>query len=292
MVSITPALARRGSRAGGMAVLCLAAALLLLPGCAGVPPYFTADDRRANGLVLILPGIEGRSAFNTNIARGLHVGGVHSAIEVYDWTNGIPGGLLLNLADIERNRRQAQKIAQYIVDYRTQFPGAPVHLVGHSGGGGVAVMALEALPPGRQIDGVFLLAPALSRDYDLSVALRRTADGLTCYYSNADVMILTLGTSALGNIDRNPGVAAGAAGFVEPSWLSAAGKRLYATRLHQREFDEQLRQRGASGSHIGWTSQRFAAEMLAPEILRAEAEFVQRDSRPQSAPVSSEVATR
>ena len=43
-------------------------------------------DRQASGLVLVLPGIEGRSTLNLDIAQGLVDGGVPLAVEVHDWT--------------------------------------------------------------------------------------------------------------------------------------------------------------------------------------------------------------
>ena len=45
--------------------------------------------RQQHGSVIILPGIDGRSLLNLNIALGLADGGVQSCIEVVDWTTGI-----------------------------------------------------------------------------------------------------------------------------------------------------------------------------------------------------------
>jgi pimeloyl-ACP methyl ester carboxylesterase len=249
----------------------LAGAVLLLAccGCADPPRRLTSAPRYARGVVYVLPGIEGPSPWNRDLAIGLADGGVRCAIQVYDWTTSIPGAFLINLTDLERNRRQAQKLADDIVNYRNRHPGCPVHLIGHSGGAGIAVLALEALPPGRQIDSAILLAPALSREYDLSVALRRTRTGIVNFYSPRDGM-LTVGTSLFGPIDRRFGVAAGAEGFVPPATLSDAERALYGAKLAQHEWDDKLERYGASGSHLGWTSRRFAAQFLAPLIRRNE----------------------
>lgn len=255
-------------------------------GCR-VPHKTHTSDRYVYGMVLVLPGIEGRSVWNRNIAVGLDEGGVSSAIEVYDWTSGMPGGYVYNLANLDRNRAQARKVADRILAHRRRYPGSPVHLVGHSGGGGIAVLTLEALPPGRQIDQAILLAPALSPDYDLTLALRRTRRGLCNFYSTRDVGFLKVGTSLFGPIDRNYGVSAGAVGFKVPEGLNESDRQLYDSRLRQVRWNPQLKEVGASGSHTGWASRKFAREYLAPLIKQVEAarpvpaEYFQRDrSRP------------
>lgn len=239
-------------------------------GCT-TPGHFRSAVRYQRGVVYILPGIEGRSPWNRNIALGLDEGGVTSAIEVYDWTVGFPGGEVVNLANLERNRRQARWLANKIVVYRQRYPGRPVHLIGHSGGGGIAVLTLEALPPGRQIDMTILLAPALSPDYDLSVALRRTRVGVCNFYSKRDVGFLKVGTVLFGQIDRRHGFSAGAVGFEIPESLAPEDRALYPERLRQVAWDERLKRHGATGTHLGWASRQFAREYLAPLIKYNEA---------------------
>lgn len=248
----------------------LSLALTVVSGCQSMRPM-NAEGRYRRGVVFILPGIEGRSAWNRNIARGLEEGGVTSAIEIYDWTSGVPGNYVGNLTDIERNLREARLLAQRIVEYRREHPGGPVHLIGHSGGGGLAVLALEALPPGRQIDMAILLAPALSPAHNLATALRRTRLGLINLYSHRDVTLLKVGTSLFGPIDRDYGAAAGAVGFETPENLSEADRELYAKRLRQTPWGPGLKKFGADGSHLGWASRRFAREYLAPLIAENEA---------------------
>ena len=251
----------------------LAGLALLLLGSAGcrVPGHMRSAERIRRGMVFVLPGIEGRSVWNLNIALGLDEGGVTSAIDIFDWTTGMPAGYLINLTDLERNRRQARLLADKIVAHREKYPGSPVHIIGHSGGGGVAVLALEALPPGRQIDMVILLAPALSPDYDLTSALRRTRHGICNFYSEYDVGLLKVGTSIFGPIDRHYGPSAGAVGFELPADADDSARAMYRRRLRQIAWEKQLRQHGADGSHIGWASRRFAREYLAPLIMRNEA---------------------
>ena len=233
-------------------------------GCGSLKEFRTPQRAEA-GYTLVLPGIEGRSVWNTNIVKGLADGGVPSAIEVYDWTVG-PFLFPVNLRDIERNRREARRIAAKIVQYQDANPGKPVHLVGHSGGGGMAVLTLEALPPNRRITGAILLAAAISPDYDLSRALKRTDAGIWNFYSPYDMGFLVAGTTVMGAIDGKHGKAAGAVGFVRPWGLSEQDRALYRTRLHQQRYSHDMVSSGHAGGHFGWADRTFVAKWLAPLV--------------------------
>lgn len=264
----------RVDQLGRMGVTRLAfsvAMLFVLGGCFDVPKEFQTASRYDYGLIIVLPGIEGPGMFNHDVAVGLGDGGVSSAIEIHDWTTGVPGNFVWNLADFERNRDAAKRLAVKIVNYRQIHPNRPVHLVGHSGGAGIAVLALESLPKGTRIDMALLLAPALSPEYDLSAALRHTRVGVCNFYSENDVTLLKYGTSVFGSIDREFGESAGAVGFHAPATLSAEDRKLYDDRLRQVRWSPMLARRGASGSHIGWTSKEFVKSYLAPIVRKNEA---------------------
>lgn len=243
--------------------------LLLVCGCS-TPARLRTPERYARGLTVVLPGIEGKSILNRNLALGLEAGGVLSAIEVYDWTYGVPGLNVFNLTNIDRNRRQAERLARRIVQYRGRYADRPVTLIGHSGGAGIAVLALEALPPAVQIEQAILLAPAISEEYDLTPALRRTRAGICNFYSKLDVGLLVVGTTIFVAIDREHGPSAGAVGFSIPPRATEATRQLYATRLQQVQWTPRLRSRGATGLHAGWTTREFASEYLAPIVHRHE----------------------
>lgn len=238
------------------------AALSTLVGCFEPARLHTVDRYRA-GVVFVLPGIEGRSFANYNIAVGLDEGGIPSAIEIYDWTIGLPGAQLANLALLPRNREKAAQLAQRIVAHQNEYPGTPVHLVGHSGGAGLLVLAMEALPADRRVDCAVLLAPAVTPDYDLSRALLHVAR-MYNFYSNLDLGLLGVGTSLFGNIDRDFGPSAGAIGFQPPFDTMDASADLYRARLVQVEWTPELLRVGASGNHFGWSSRTFARLYLAP----------------------------
>ncbi len=226
------------------------------------------QDRFNRGLVIILPGIEGRSIWNENLARGLDDGQVRSAIEVHDWGTPIPGGFLLNLADMERNRNEAQKLRGRVLDYWRQYPGRPVQLVGHSGGAGIAVLTAEQMAPNEKLDRLVLLAAAISPGYDLTTALSRTRRGIYNCYSEQDSLFLGPGTLIFGTIDRQHAESAGKIGFRTPDNLSADGARQYA-KLHQIAWTPKMIWMGHDGGHFGWADRGFVRNWVA-SLVNAE----------------------
>lgn len=244
--------------------------ILLLSGC-GTVNRIETPQRLEQGYVLVLPGVEGKSYLNTSVAKGLEDGQVPYSIEVYDWTAGSVVLFPITLRDVERNRAEARYLTEKIIAYQNAYPGRPVHIVGHSGGGGLAVLVLEALPPERQITSAILLAPALSPEHDLRPALRRTRAGIWNFYSRYDVGFLKAGTLIMGTIDGKHTTAAGQKGFVIPPGLDREGRMLYS-RLHQQPYTSQMASSGHWGNHIGWAHRRFVAEWLAP-LINSQRQF-------------------
>jgi pimeloyl-ACP methyl ester carboxylesterase len=223
-----------------------------------------APARRERGLVLILPGIEGESLLNQDVAWGLADAGNPYAIEIHDWTTRNSLAFVAHLRSWPRNQRQAALLAARIQAYQAEYPGRPVHLVGHSGGGALAVLALSALPGTQRIRSALLLAPAISHRFNLTAALRRTEWGIWNFSTPFDPLYLRAATCVMGTLDRRFGVAAGACGFGWPADLSPAERRLYQARLHERPYHLRMAASFNLGGHFGCTNRVFAAEWLAP----------------------------
>jgi pimeloyl-ACP methyl ester carboxylesterase len=226
------------------------------------------EQRQRHGLILVLPGIEGESYINHTIAYGLNDAGIPDAIEIFDWTRGRIL-LLDNLMNSARNSRQADRLAGRVLQYQHACPDRPVHLVAHSGGAGLAVLALERLDEQRPIAAAILMAPALSPRYNLAPALRRTARGIYNLYSPHDNFYLAAGTAAFGTIDRKHTRAAGKVGFAMPEGLSAADADVYRTKLHQEAWRWEMLADGHAGGHLGWADRRFVKNWVA-RIVRSE----------------------
>jgi pimeloyl-ACP methyl ester carboxylesterase len=230
----------------------------LLVGCVDRQVYLT-PDRLHRGLVVVLPGIEGRSRLNEAITVGLVEGGVNWAIEIDDWTGT---GLLINLYTEQRNRKIASQLAGRIERYRRKYPGRPVVLIGHSGGGAIAVWAAEALPADQTVDGLILINASLSPGYDLRGALMRTRRGIVNFYSSGDWLLLGLGTTFTGTMDREHGASAGMVGFNVPDTAPGEYRRLY-----QIGWSAQMARTGHTGGHFASSASRFAARYIAPLVL-------------------------
>jgi pimeloyl-ACP methyl ester carboxylesterase len=229
-------------------------------GCGRDKGLYVTDERKAEGLVVILPGIEGESALNHDIRDGLLTGGTPGALVIRSWGMPIPGvGALVNQTNVPGNRLSGAGVARMIVEYKTIHPDAPVYIVGHSGGGGIAVFAAEALADmdgNHSVDGIILLSASISGDYDLAKAISHSRRGLVNFFNPDDAALLGLGTTILGNVDGGRSASAGRVGF-----------RKDFPRLYQVEVGP-----GVSGgeAHASTTRVPFVAAFVAP-WLRGQA---------------------
>ena len=205
-------------RVAGLAVLVALTAV----GCGpdanmNMDPRFVNPGRISQGLIVILPGIEGESGANHDIRRGLDNAGIPYALAIYRWGFPVPGvGMFVNQTNAAGNRDAGKRLAQRLVRYQKEHPGRPVFIIGHSGGGGVAVFALEglsAIPEARPVAGAFLLSASISSDYALANALRMTTRGIVNVHNPQDTGLLGVGTAIFGNVDGKAGDSAGRTGF-------------------------------------------------------------------------------
>jgi len=243
--------------------LALAVSLVSLAGCGNSQPY-VSELRLQRGLVIVLPGIEGRSLFNEAICRGLDEGGVDWAIELYDWTSHVPLGFLINLRSERRNRGRAAAIAERIVRYQRNYPDRSVVLVGQSGGGAIAVWTCEAMLSDGKIDGVIILAAALSPEYPLATSLGNCRRGIVNFYSSGDVVLLWAGTIISGTMDGEHTSSAGRVGFTVPP---AAFRPAGYDRLFQVPWRREMARRGNLGGHLTSGAAEFVAAYVSPLVL-------------------------
>lgn len=237
----------------------------LLAGCNTAPDVtFYSTEKADNGLIVVLTGIEGASYFNDAIVDGLQAGGADCSIQRVDWTSHIPGAYVLNLRDQSANRQKARDLAMMVADYQKRHPKGPVYLVGQSGGGAMAAWIAEELPAGCKVEGIIMLAAALSPEYVLTDALRNSRRGIVNFYSERDIVLLGAGTTLAGTMDGEHTSSAGRVGF----HLPGPECRPYYSRLYQVAWNPQMESGGNYGLHLTSGSARFVAGYIAP-LIRA-----------------------
>ena len=236
--------------------------LVFMSGCAHFNDL-TQPDRLDKGYTIVLPGIDGPSIANSNIAQGIADSGLETAIEVHDWTTGIPVMMPVHLYTKKYNKKKAEVLAAKIIDYQDRYPGRPVHLVAQSGGCGVLLWTLESLPPERKVTSAVMLSAAVSPTYDVSKALDRTEAGIWNFYSPFDVILLA-GTTVGGNIDGRWMPGAGAVGM----WSKP--ENTTGPRFVQVLYNPKMSLSGNFGGHWGPSATGFAREYVAPVLANAE----------------------
>lgn len=234
--------------------------LVTLGGC--LPPSAPTTVQQRQGLIWVFPGVEGDA---WQVARACHAwrsAGVQSAIEVYDWDR--PFALLLNLVQHERNRREARRMAGRIAEYRARHRDTPIDLVGYSGGGGMAIMVAEALPAQVRLRHIILAQPALSPEYDLSLALTHVDGKLVHFYNPHDWLILGAGTRLFGTMDRRKVFSSGKVGFDLERAVPDANLR---TKVEQISWTREMLYLGHLGGHTGMFAYRWNLRNVAPYLL-------------------------
>jgi pimeloyl-ACP methyl ester carboxylesterase len=222
-------------------------------------------NRLDQGLILILPGIEGCSSINDSIARGLVAAHLPHAIQVIDWRKFSPWNPL-QLAMERYNHQQALQIVNVITEYRERYPGRPVHLIGHSAGAGMVLFVLKQASSPNFVDSAVLLAAAVSRDFKVGDLLDRTAYGIWNFHSALDLLTVGLGTMLVGTMDRQHTVSAGALGFrpTKTSSQQTDGVRQHSGDLHQIAFQLGMVKSWNFGGHFGATNAVFVKRFVAP----------------------------
>lgn len=219
-------------------------------------------DRLNQGLVVVLPGIDGCTTVCDNIARGLHAAGTDAAVEIHDWRS-FRGWNPLHLATVRKNRQQAHHISLRLQQYRCEFPGRPISLIGHSAGAGIALFVMEKLPKSFLVDHVILLAAAVSRNYEAYQLAKSTSGGIWNFSSRHDLPVVGLGTLIFGTIDRRHAVSAGALGFAPAP--SESGK---TSMLREVRYSSGMVRSWNFGGHFGCTNSAFVERHVAPIINR------------------------
>ncbi|MCA9083102.1 MAG: hypothetical protein KDA81_03560 [Planctomycetaceae bacterium] len=227
-------------------------------------------ERLSSAYTIVLPGVLGTTPYNTKLLDTLQ--NSDTAIEYFDWTEGVPFYKRRGLWQNKHNCQCALEVANRIAGYKQAYPDRPVHLFALSAGAGIACEALTMLPMGCQADSVILLGPALSPGYDMKEALKGTRNGIDSYQSVMDIPVLVGLTTIVGTIDGQHSPAVGAVGFVTER----------SPRLRQHFYNPKMIVQGHYGGHFGWTAPKFVEQNLLPIMQQAE-DSLDQDSHVRTA---------
>lgn len=214
-----------------------------------------------SGLILICDGVGGLDLCGTGLIHVAAQAGSSHEVRIVPWGHGF-GRWHRDLTNTENHRHWASRMVEEVATFREEKPSATVYLVGKSGGTGVVVRALEAMPE-NAIEAVVLLSSALSPDYDLSKALRAVRRDLTLFWSPLDLIVLGAGTRLFGTIDRRKVASAGLVGFRKPGGLDESGREQYA-KLKQVRWSPKMASTGYLGGHVGPDNPAFLRKYVLP----------------------------
>jgi len=227
-------------------------------------------QRLTRGCTFYFDGAGGgtmKSNYAEGVVEGMLEAGYRGAGELVSWET--TKGLMADQdASVAYKRTKAQAGAARIQSYQKERPAAPVHLLGFSAGTAEAIFALEVLPETAPVDHVVLLGTSISRDYDLTEALKRVRGKLYIFTSTHDQMLGTLMLFS-GTADRkfhDPG--AGIKGFVLPAGASAATRRLYASKIVTIPYAEDFRKDKDYGHHFDNVKKEFIRDHVAPLFIK------------------------
>jgi pimeloyl-ACP methyl ester carboxylesterase len=240
-------------------LLCWALALLPALGCG---PAAGAEPPK--GVVFVVGGIGGLDPLQATAPMALPLADVPHEVRVFEWTHG-KGRLLRDLQDTPYMVCQGRRLAKKVREVLKESPERPIYLIGHSAGAGVVLAAAEKLPP-KSLERIILLSAAVSPEFDLRPALEATRREIVSFHSQHDRLVLHVGTSLFGTVDRVYGPSAGRVGFCLPEDIDAAGIQLYH-RLVQIPWQFDLGLASFVGGHHAMCMPLFLARRVAPWLL-------------------------
>jgi hypothetical protein len=243
-------------------------------GCASKSTWngqYQADrkERLKRGCVFYFDGAGGgtrKSNYAEGVVQGMLAAGYQGGGELLSWETG--KGLMADQdASVAYKRSKAAADAVKIRTYQKNHSGAPVNLLGFSAGTAEAIFALEVLQESAPVDHVVLLGTSISRDYDMTEALKRVKDKLYIFTSTHDHMLGTM-MPLSGTADRkfdDPG--AGIKGFVLPAGASAATRKLYAEKIVTIPYSNSFRKDDDKGHHFDNVKMEFIRDQVAPRLI-------------------------
>jgi pimeloyl-ACP methyl ester carboxylesterase len=215
------------------------------------------------GIIIVASGSGGDPSLTENLGQLVQLRGLPLAVVEIPWCR--MSGPFKDHMDLEGQYLGARRVVEYVSAFRQQCPGEKVFLLGHSTGTHVLLNAVGFLPP-RSVDQIVLLAPSISRDFDLRPALRCSKGGIISTCSDED-WILGSTATVYPTSDRKWTESAGAVGFnmPPPHHPDAA---LYRN-LRLIPYERQMTSQRYYGGHFGVARAKYLDAYILP-VLAAE----------------------
>lgn len=253
-----------------LAVLAAACAISCTVKPVGIPEQLPdRAERIDHGYLYYFDGAGGGTAkknWAEGVKDGLLAGGYPGAGEMFTWETG--DGLIADQdASVRFKRAKASEAAAKIIRHAKEHPDPPLDILGFSAGTAVAIFALEDLPESVRVNDMVLLGTSISRNYDMTKALRRIKGHVYIYTSTRDRMLGFLMPFS-GTADRkfdDPG--AGITGFTLPNGASAETRKLYAEKIVTIPWTAKLENDGDYGHHFDNVRMEFIRDHVTPLFL-------------------------
>jgi pimeloyl-ACP methyl ester carboxylesterase len=178
----------------------------------------TPDGDEARGTIVFAESLRwmGVQWGKRSTLRALKRVGFAGRFVVWSWDPFWRAALILpTIAAPRFLEYQARRLARELMRIRRRRPRAPLHLIGYSAGGFLAVRALEILAGRAEVDSCILLAAAFSPRRDLRPTCGSVRGPMVITHSRLDA-IVGLGTLLTGTGDREHTVSIGQAGYRGP----------------------------------------------------------------------------
>ena len=270
---------RLNNRSVRVWALLIPGTMLWLAGCQDPHAAPSAQQLARGDRVYLFPGIGGIEWTLSGAMQAFRDAGVTAELRFVEWPTPFFAAMD-HLQDYAANRAHADELAREIVAHRQQHPDATIDVVGYSGGGGVAVLVIEALPPAAHPRNLVLVQSAVSPTHDLTRALERLDGHLVNFYCPSDWFILGVGTQTFGTVDRVQTASAGKDGFDAPRAVPRTEQR---NKLVQQAWQPDMIWAGHIGNHLGMLAYAWNKRHVAPWLMPTATE------QPTSAPATIEV---
>ncbi len=245
----------------------LLAVLTLVVGCCSAypaDPVLQPRIVRANldvrPLVYVVDGAGDYRGCSTALTKAMFAEGNPVELSTVAWSHGYRK-LLLDQVDVVHARRQGIKLADTIREQKARESGRRIVVVAHSAGAAVALAAAEQLSADT-IDRLVLLAPSVSKSYDLRPAVAACREGIDVYCSTRDRWALGIAMRLVGTTDdRHSRKAAGRLGFEVPCAVELS------EQVRQHFWSPENKADGHDGGHYGAYSETYVRRYILPLLV-------------------------